>query len=88
MAHERPSDDTTWREVGDQFQKLGENLAGALRATWEREKTRQNVHELETGMEGLVQSIGQAIDKFAASSEGQQAQAEAQKAVEYFVSTK
>ena len=82
MTGENATHDTAWREVGDQFQTLGENIAGTLRATWEREETRQHVQELQTGLEGLVRHVGQAIDEFAGSSEGRQVQAEAKKAAE------
>jgi nuclear transport factor 2 (NTF2) superfamily protein len=82
MADENATHDTMWREVGDQFQTLGENIAGALRATWEREETHQHVRELQTGLEGLARHVGQAIDEFAGSSEGRRVQAEAKQAAE------
>lgn len=60
-----------WREVGRQFQALGENLAQAFHAAWEDEETRQHVQELQAGLEAMVGEIGQAIKQAAGSPEGQ-----------------
>lgn len=80
MTDEGSTTQSSWGEVGEQFRTLGESIASALRATWEREETRQHVQELQVGLEGLVHNVGQAIDRFGDSSEGQRLRGEAQKA--------
>jgi hypothetical protein len=77
---ENDSTESTWSEVGKQFQTLGETIADAFRATWEREETRQHVAGLQAGLEQLVSSVGEAISEFGESSEGQRLRAEAEKA--------
>jgi hypothetical protein len=69
-----------WTEVGEQFQALGEGIAGALRAAWEREETRRHVSDLRTGLEGLVSSVEGAIKEFGDSPQGQRLRSEAQRA--------
>ena len=38
-----------WREVGRQFQALGESLATAFRTAWESEENREHVQDMKTG---------------------------------------
>jgi hypothetical protein len=60
MSEERPPHDA-WRQVGKQFQALGESLAAAFRAAWEDEENRQHVREMQAGLEKMVNEVGQAI---------------------------
>jgi len=76
---EQPTEDT-WREMGRQFQALGENLAAAFRAAWEDENNRQQLREVQAGLEAAANRIGQAIDEAAMSPEGQRVRQEVNKA--------
>ena len=80
MSEEHGSSSERWSEVGEQFQALGETIAQALRATWEREDTREQMKDLQTGLEGLVSNVEGAILDFGESSEGQRLQSEAKRA--------
>jgi hypothetical protein len=80
VSEEHSTNGEAWSEVGEQFRALGETIAQALRATWEREETRQHARDLQTGLEGLVTNVEQAISDFGVSSEGQRLRAEARKA--------
>jgi Skp family chaperone for outer membrane proteins len=71
-----------WREVGQQFQTLGESLAAAFRATWEDEETRQHLQGMQDGLEAMVKDIGQAMKEATASPEAQKARGEFEKAAE------
>jgi hypothetical protein len=82
MTDEQSTSETTWEEIGEQFRTLGESIAEALRVTWEREETRHHVQELQTGLEGLVNNVGRAINEFGESTEGQRLRGEAKKAAE------
>jgi hypothetical protein len=53
---EQPTEDT-WREMGRQFQALGENLATAFRAAWEDEGNRQQLREVQAGLEAAANRI-------------------------------
>ncbi len=74
--------DEAWREVGKQFQALGESLAEALRTAWESEETRQHVQNMQDGLEAMVNKVGQAIKEASASPEAQKLRGGAEKAAE------
>ena len=80
MSDEQSADRGAWREVGDQFRTLGDRLAAALRATWESEETRQSLHEMQSGLESMVNTVGQAINEASATPTGQRVREEARKA--------
>jgi hypothetical protein len=52
-----------WKEVGRQFEALGQSLAAAFRAARDNEENRQRVKTMQTGLESLVNQVGQAIRK-------------------------
>ena len=82
MNDEQKTPGQSWQEVGAEFQALGESLAAAFRATWESEETRQHVHEMQTGLETMVNEIGQAIQEVSTSPEAHQVRDEVKKAAE------
>jgi hypothetical protein len=72
-----------WREVGGQFQTLGDSLAAALRAAWgEGEENRELVEDVRDGLEALIDRVGQAIRVPTTSPEGGQLRVEAEKTAE------
>jgi len=75
---EQQTTQEAWRQVGGQFQALGESLAQAFRTAWESEENRQHLRDMQSGLEAMV---GQAIKEAGASSEGQKVRQEAEKAV-------
>jgi hypothetical protein len=79
---EQPTNDEPWREVGKQFQALGESMARAVRAAWEDEKNRQQLRDLQAGMERMVDDIGEAIKQASESPEGQRIREEAKRAAD------
>jgi hypothetical protein len=81
MTDERTTQEA-WREVGRQFQTLGESLAQAFRAAWEDEENRQHLQDVQAGLEAMAREIGQAVEEANASPEGQKVRGEAEKAVE------
>jgi ElaB/YqjD/DUF883 family membrane-anchored ribosome-binding protein len=91
MSEEQPTPQTeapqqkpgeAWEEVGRQFQALGESLAAAVRTAWHSDTNRQRVQEMQTGLESMINEVGQAIKDTATSPEAQQARSEAEKALE------
>jgi hypothetical protein len=79
---EQHTNDEPWREVGKQFQALGESLANAVRAAWEDEGNRQQLRDLQAGMEKMVNDVGEAIKPASDSPEGQRFREEARKAAD------
>ena len=79
MSEEQQAQDP-WREVGQQFQALGESLAQAFRAAWEDEGNRQHLQEMQAGLSKMVDEIGAAIQEASESPEGQRVREEAEKA--------
>jgi hypothetical protein len=81
MTEEQTTKDA-WREVGRQFQVLGESLAQAFRTAWEDEENRQHLQDMQAGLEKMISEIGQAIKETSQSPEGQQVRQKAKKAAE------
>ena len=79
MTNEQTTEET-WGEVGGQFQALGESLAQAFRTAWENEENRQHLRDMRTGLEAMVDKVGQAIKEASDSPDGQKVRREAQKA--------
>lgn len=79
---EEHTDQDPWREVGRQFQTLGESLAEAFRAAWEDEENRQHLQDLQAGLEKMARDIGQAVKETSESPEGQKVREEARKAAQ------
>lgn len=69
-----------WREVGRQFQVLGESLATAFRAVWEGEENREHLQDMKSGLEAMVNKVGQVIKEASESPEAQKVREEAEKA--------
>jgi hypothetical protein len=82
MTEEGTSVKDAWREVGQQFQTLGESLSNAFRTMWEDEENRQHAQDLQAGLEKMVDDVGKAIKETSESPEGQRVRAEAQNAAQ------
>ena len=62
----------SWEDVGRQFQTLGESIGAAFRSAWGKEETRQSFQKMQTGLEGMVTEIRQAMQEtFNAEDVGQ-----------------
>lgn len=79
---EKQTTDEAWREVGRQFQALGESLAEAFRTAWESEETRRHVQNMQGGLEAMVNKVDQALKEAIASPRGERLRIEAEKAAE------
>jgi hypothetical protein len=75
-----PDSSESWKEVGQQFQALGQSLAAAMRAAWQNEETRKRMQEVQNGVEAMVDEVGQAMKDAANSPQSQQLRQEAGKA--------
>jgi hypothetical protein len=71
-----------WRQVGKQFEALGNSLADAFRTAWHDENTRRHMREMQTGLETMVKEVDKAIKETVASSDGQKVRAEAERAAQ------
>ena len=81
MTDEHTTDES-WREVGRQFQALGEGLAQAFRTAWESEENRQHVENMRAGLESMVEHVSQAIQEACDSPDGQRVRSEVEKAAQ------
>jgi hypothetical protein len=72
------SSETSWQEVGRQFQALGESLAQAMRSAWENEETQRRVAEMRTGLEAMARDVTKAVEDTANSPKGQKIRQEAE----------
>jgi uncharacterized membrane protein YccC len=107
-----PGQDTDWAEIGQHFWVLGQSLTTALKAAWQNEENRQQVHKLKstlsqmlghttsevsetseispklgthplrTGLQEVVEQVGQAVKEVVESPEFRQARLEVEKAAQ------
>lgn len=74
--------ENSWREVGRQFQALGESLAQTVRTTWQDEETQRRLHEVHSGLESMVRDVADAINDSANTPQGQRIRQEAGRTAE------
>lgn len=72
----------TWKEVGRQFEALGESLAAAFRTAWQDENNQRRVQEMRAGVESMLTEVSQAIQEGSQSPEAQKLREDAAKAAE------
>jgi hypothetical protein len=68
-----------WREVGKQFEVLGETLASAFRTAWNDEQNRKRMQEMQHGVESMLNDVAKAIDETIKSPQMQQTKTEVKK---------
>jgi hypothetical protein len=71
-----------WHQVGQQLHDLGKSLAEAFRTAWEDEENRQHIQSMQTGLQKMVDDVGQALKEAGESPEGQKIKQETKKAAE------
>ncbi len=81
MTEEKTSEEA-WRDVGRQFQALGEGIAEVFRTAWESEENRSRMMGMQDGLEAMIDKVSQAINDADATLEGQKFHAEAEKVAE------
>ena len=70
-----------WREMGKQFEQLGESLAAAFRAAWNDEQVRQQAEHAKDGLEALAHEVGRVVAEMAQSPDVRRATSGAVKSV-------
>jgi hypothetical protein len=71
-----------WNEIGQHFWVLGESLNTALKAAWQREENQQQLHKLQTGLQEVVEHVGQTVIELVESPEFRHARLEVEKAAQ------
>ncbi len=66
MSDEQRSEE----DLAENFRRLGENLAEAIRAAWDRPERRAVQDEIRSGLDELGRSVRQASDDFSESAAG------------------
>jgi hypothetical protein len=74
--------DSSWQEVGRQFETLGATLAQALRTTWNRVETNSDAQQVKASLETLLRDVGKAVEDAAATPDAQKLKEEAKKTAE------
>jgi hypothetical protein len=57
-------------KISDGFKTLGDNLAGLLRAAWDRPERAKVQEEIETGLQELGHALNRVVDDVAESDFG------------------
>ena len=76
-----PQAGESWREMGRQFQQLGESLSAAFRAAWDDEQVRRQAEHAKDGLEALAREVGKVVSEMAQSPDGRRATSGAVKSV-------
>ncbi len=71
-----------WREVGKQFEVLGQTLAEAVRTSWYSEDNRKRLQEMQGGLESMAKQVTTAIKETAANPNAEQAKTQAKRTAE------
>jgi ElaB/YqjD/DUF883 family membrane-anchored ribosome-binding protein len=79
-SESQSAEDSSWEEVGRQFQAIGESIASAWRTAWNDEQNRERMKEMEQGLHSMASQVEQVIKDTAATPEAQQLKVEAKKA--------
>jgi hypothetical protein len=79
---EPPNAQAAWREVGHEFETLGSTIATAFRSAREQSAHREQLAEVQSGLQSMIDQVRRAVDDAAASIEGQQVRADAARAAE------
>ena len=76
---QRQSPEEAWQEVGRQIEALGDSLAHAFRAAWEREETQGHVRSLEKGLQKVADDIDRAVSEASESQRARRIRTEARR---------
>ena len=77
-----PQAGESWREMGRQFQQLGESLSAAFRAAWDDEQVRRQAEHAKDGLEALAREVGKVVSEMAQSPNVRRATSAAVKSVQ------
>lgn len=69
---EKKGTEEAWRQVGRQLEALGESLASTFRTAWQKAEGSEEVQNMQTGLEAMVDKVGKAIKEVGGSAEAQQ----------------
>jgi hypothetical protein len=81
-SEEKSTGSEAWREVGQQFQALGQSLAAAFRTSVNDEENRRRMRQMQDGLESMVSEVNKAIHDAAESPKGQQVRSDVEKTAE------
>jgi len=72
----KPTAETTWEDVAQEFQLLGKTLGDAVRAAWQRQDGDERVRELQQSLQSIMDDVNRAVDQSVGTQEAQQARAQ------------
>ncbi len=77
---DRARTEEAWREVGKQFQELGQSLASAFRATVDSDEGRRHIQSMQAGVQAMADEVNQAIREASVSPCATEVRVKAEKA--------
>jgi hypothetical protein len=77
---DRAGTEEAWREVGKQFQELGQSLAAAFRATVDSDEGQRHLRNIQTGVQAMADDVSQAIREASVSPRATDVRVKAEKA--------
>ena len=80
QAQDRARTEEAWREVGKQFQELGQSLASAFRATVDSDEGRRHLQNMQAGVQAMADEVSQAIREASVSPRATEVRVKAEKA--------
>lgn len=61
----------SWKEVGSQFEALGNSLAEVFKTAWNNVESNVEAQQVKTSLESAVRQVGQALDDVSKTPEAQ-----------------
>ncbi len=76
------STESQWDAVAQDFQRLGESIADALKSAWQNENTQRQIHDLKEGLHTMAEQVGQTVTEAKETIAGEEVKSEVKKAAE------
>ncbi len=58
----RSTNDTSWQDVGAEFEALGKTLGDVLRGAWQRQDADAGLNRLRDSLQAMIQDMNRTVD--------------------------
>jgi hypothetical protein len=72
----KPSSETSWEDVGREFQVFGKTLGDVVRGAWQRQEGGDRLKDLQDSLQTIVDEVNRTVDQSVGTPEAQQARAQ------------
>jgi len=79
---EQSASQSQWDAVAQDFQRLGESIADAVKSVWSNPSTQKQVTDLKEGLQNMAEQVGQVVDETRQNLTGEELKSEVRKATD------